>query len=250
MLPVIQIGPLALQAPGLALLLGIWLGLSLAEKHAARHGVSPSKLYNLVFIALIAGLIGARLVYALRYPEAFLASPLSIFSLNPGLLDGLGGAVIGAIAALAYAQRSKLPLWPTLDALTPGLAVFMIGLGAAHFAAGTAFGAPTTLPWGVHLWGETRHPSQLYEILAAALILALLWPGKERLAMPLPGHYFLNFAALSAAARLLLEAWRGDSALLPGGLRLAQVIAWLILAACLWAWQARHKTATPDHPGA
>ena len=91
MLPVLQIGPLALQTPGLILLAGIWLGLWLAERSAHRHGIEPAHLYNLALLALLSGLVGGRLFYVLFYPSAFAASPRSIFSLNPGLFDIWGG---------------------------------------------------------------------------------------------------------------------------------------------------------------
>ena len=41
--------------------------------------------------------------------------------------------------------------------------------------------------------------------------------------------------ALSAAARLGLEAFRGDSLLLPGGWRLAQLVSLGVLIVCLAA---------------
>jgi prolipoprotein diacylglyceryltransferase len=85
----------------------------------------------------------------------------------------------------------------------------------------------------VELWGERRHPSQVYEILAAGAILAILWPGRWKDKTP-AASCFLLFVALSAAARLFLEAFRGDSVLLAGGLRAAQAVAWLALAASLW----------------
>ncbi|HQU35483.1 MAG TPA: hypothetical protein PLR65_02745, partial [Anaerolineales bacterium] len=44
-----------------------------------------------------------------------------------------------------------------------------------------------------------------------------------------PGVLFLNFTALTAGARLFLEAFRADSTLILGGVRLAQVVAWLAL---------------------
>jgi len=44
---------------------------------------------------------------------------------------------------------------------------------------------------------------------------------------------FLVFIALSASARILIEPFRGDSALLTGSLRTAQVVSWLVLAASL-----------------
>jgi prolipoprotein diacylglyceryltransferase len=233
MLPVLNIGPLALQTPGLVILIGLWLGLSLAEKFSAKRGIPPSQLYNLVFVVLVAGVIGARLAYLIRYPEAFASSPLSLISLNPGLLDPLGGLAVGVISGLIYAQRRKIALWPALDALTPLLAVMTIALGISHLASGAAFGATTQVPWGIELWGAKRHPSQVYEILAAMAILSILWPGRWGDQEP-AGRYFLLFVALSALAQLILGAFRGDSLLLPGGWRSAQIAAWLLLAASLW----------------
>jgi phosphatidylglycerol:prolipoprotein diacylglycerol transferase len=199
-----------------------------------------------VFILLAAGLIGARLTYALRYPQIFAANPLGLVSLNTGLLDFWGGLGVGILAAAAYGQRQGLALWPTLDALTPFLAVMAVASGVSHLASGTAFGAPTQLPWGIDLWGARRHPSQGYEILAAGLILAGLWPGHKRQAGWPAGVYFLVFVALSCLARLLLETWRGDSLLLAGGLRTAQVAAWLGMLASLWGLRQRFTQASSD----
>ena len=94
MLPVIQIGPMSMQAPGLILLIGLWVGLVIAERLAPRFGANPNHVYNLVFVALISGVIGARLSYLMQYFQAFLESPASLFSLNLGLLDPVGGAAV------------------------------------------------------------------------------------------------------------------------------------------------------------
>jgi prolipoprotein diacylglyceryl transferase len=233
MFPTLQLGPLALQVPGLVLLAGLWLGLTLSERRAKRHGENPGYLYNLVFIALIAGVIGARLSYAITYPSAFAANPLSLLSINPGLFDPFAGILIGVSAAVIYLYRKQLPLWSTLDALTPLFAVLAIAQGIAHFAAGSAFGSPTDLPWGIHLWGAIRHPTQIYEILLATItLLAVLLIDRFPLGQ-IPGFTFLSFIALSAASRLFIEAFRGDSTLIGSGFRSAQVMSWLVLAACL-----------------
>jgi prolipoprotein diacylglyceryltransferase len=237
MLPILQIGPLAIQTPGLLLLGGLWLGLTLAERHAAQHGVPSNKLYNLIFVALVAGVAGARLAYVLRYPSAFAGNWLSILSLNPGLLDLWGGLASGGICALIYGQRAKMPLLATLDAITPLLAVMSIATHLASLASGAAFGSPANLPWGIALWGMRRHPVQLYQALAAALILLILWPGRKAIQAWQPGRYFLSFMATSALARLILEAFRGDSLIIAGDFRLAQILAWLVLALSLWGLQ-------------
>jgi phosphatidylglycerol---prolipoprotein diacylglyceryl transferase len=232
MLPILQIGPLALPVPPLSLLLALWLGLSLAEKFAPKRGISAESFYNLIFTGLIAGLIGARLGYVFQYPNAFLESPLSLVSLNPGLLDPFAGSAAGLIGMLIYGQRSRLPFWNTLDALTPLLAVLAAGFAVTHIASGEAFGAETNLPWGLNLWGANRHPTQFYELIAAMLILGLLNFWSKSPVAP-AGALFLAFAALTAGSRLFLEAFRGDSLVIFGGLRSAQIVAWMVLAAAL-----------------
>ena len=233
MLPTISLGPLAIPLAPLLVLVGIWLGLLAAERSALRLGLKSDHIDSLVLISLVSGLVGARLAYVLRFPQAFIASPLSLLSRETGLLDPWGGVLVGVIAGLAYAQRRSLPFWPTLDALTSGLAVFAVALGFSHLASGASFGSPTTAPWGILLWGERRQPVQVYEIILAAAILTFILRYGPRFSQRVPGLTFLSFIALTALARLFLEAFRGDSVLLPGGFRSAQVIAWLILALSL-----------------
>jgi phosphatidylglycerol---prolipoprotein diacylglyceryl transferase len=206
----------------------IWVGLWLAEKRSKQHGIGANDLNNITFFPLLGYILGGRILFVLENISAFTQNPQSIISLNLDLFDPIGGLAIAFIVALIYGQRHKLLLWPTLDALTPLLAVSAVGLGLAHLASGSAFGKETSLPWGMQLWGATRHPSQIYEILASLLILGLLRFPK---ADSLPGVRFLTFTALTSGARLFLEAFRGDSTLILGGLRVAQVVAWVILAA-------------------
>jgi prolipoprotein diacylglyceryltransferase len=236
MLPVLQIGPLALPTPALLLLLGFWVALDLTEKLAQRFGADARQIYNTTLVAVLAGLVGARLVYAARAPAIFLENPLDLVAPQPQMLDAASGALVGLLAAFAYGWLRKLPLWPTLDAAATLFSVLAIALGLAHFASGEAFGAPTRPPLAIQLWGEYRHPTQVYETLAALLIAAAIWPGSRavRYTLARPGFRFWIFLALSAAARLLLEPLRGDSILVWNMFRQAQLIAWLILAISLW----------------
>jgi len=207
-----------------------WLGLSLAEKRAARYNVSLEALNNLIFAGLLAYILGGRLFYAAEHFSAFIQSPLSLISLNITLFDSWGALAAALIAGIVYGQRKGLSLWSTLDALTLFFAALAIGLGLSHLASGAAFGQETSLPWGINLWGAIRHPTQIYEIIASTLTWGLLW---FRKADSKPGSDFLLFVALTAASRLVIEAFRGDSALIFGGLRAAQLAAWIILAIAL-----------------
>ncbi|MBT3313612.1 MAG: hypothetical protein HN390_03265 [Anaerolineae bacterium] len=233
MLPVIQIGPLSLQAPGLFLLISLWVGITLAEKNAKNYKLSADQLSNLILIALVSGVVGARIGYIARFPEAFASAPRNIVSLNPGLLDITGGIAAAIIAAMIYGQRKELLFWDTLDTLLPFFGMLAIGMALSNFASGNAFGMETDLPWAVDLWNTKRHPSQIYEIFAALVTLNVLYPPK-RIAQSPAGSAFITFVAITAGYRLFLEAFRGDSTLIFGSIRSAQVIALIVLALALW----------------
>ena len=222
------------------LVIAVWIGISLAEKRAERHGLCKEDLNNITFYGLIAFVIGGRISFVLQNIPAFLKSPLGIISINPDIFDPLGAAAVAFIVAFIYGQRRELILWPTLDALTPYFAILAIGMGLSHLAAGTAFGKETDLSWGINLWNATRHPTQIYETLASLLTFGLIWFQKQN---PRPGILFLTYAALTAASQLFLQAFRGDRTLIFNGLRQEQVIAWVALAVVfiLFEYQLKEK---------
>lgn len=237
MMPILQVGPLAIQLPGLLLLLGVWLGTLTLDRQAARRGLPADRLSKLVFYALLVGLAGARLGYAMRHLPAYLDDPLSLIALQPQTLSAFDGAAAALIFGWAYARRASLPLWRTLDALAPLAAIVAVFFGLANLASGSGFGAATDVPWAIPLWGENRHPSQIYETAAAAIILAvtLRWSRRE-----LPdGVPATAFVALTALARLVLETYRGDSLVVMGGIRAAQGVGLLLLLAGLAGLRAR-----------
>jgi phosphatidylglycerol---prolipoprotein diacylglyceryl transferase len=215
-------------------LAALWVGLALAEKRVERHNLTKEALNNLVYYAILGYILGGRLLFVLGNLSAFSDNPLNIFSLNIDLFDPVGALATAMIVGFAYGQRQKLSLGSTLDALTPFFAILAIGLSLSRLAAGTAFGSPTDVPWGLELWNATRHPTQVYELIAGVFIFGFVW---FRNSGTRSGSDFLWFTSLTAGAHLFLEAFRGDSTLIFGGLRLSQIIAWLILAAALFAFE-------------
>jgi len=233
MYPILQIGPLAIQLPGLLLLAGLWIGTMLAERETARYKLDPGHISNMVFIALAAAIIGARLGYALKYLDLYLDEPLNLLALNLNTLSTTEGIAAGLISAMIYAQRKGLSLTPTLDTLTPGAAVFAIFFALAHISSGDAFGTATTVPWAIELWGATRHPTQIYELLiAVSVMLVILQIRKTKF---FSGFTFTLFVALSAISRLFLEGFRGDSEIVFGSVRGAQLISFAMMIFALIA---------------
>lgn len=221
------------------LLAALWLGLALVEKRVERHGISREVLNNMVFYSLLGYVIGGRLLFVLVNISTFTENPLNVFSMNMDLFDTFGALVTALIVGIIFGERQRLPLWSTLDALTPLFATLAIGLSLSHLAAGTAFGQTTQVPWGIELWNATRHPSQIYEFIASLLVFGILWSRRNN---STAGSNFLFFTALTAGVRLFLEAFRGDSIILFGGIRQAQLVAWLVLAFSLIASESLHST--------
>jgi phosphatidylglycerol:prolipoprotein diacylglycerol transferase len=239
MLPILQIGPAAIPTSKLLLLLGFSLGLTLSEHFSRRRGRDPDPLTNMVLLAVTAGLVLARLAYASLHPALFQARPLDLISLDGRLLDPWAGIAGAGITVLVYGQRKGLRFWETLDRLTPFLALFSVFIGLAHIASGQAFGASSSFPWSIDLWGARRHPSQIYETVGAAVILILLW--KRLGSAQEGGRLFLGFAALASALTVFLIGLRGDSRLILGGFRQEQLLALVVLGLALLLLEVRPR---------
>jgi phosphatidylglycerol---prolipoprotein diacylglyceryl transferase len=237
MLPILQIGPLALQTPGLVLLVGVWLALVVADRSSRQNHFPPNTLENLVLTGLLAFLVGGRAGYVIQYFSIFFDNPLSIISLTPTMFHLEAGLAAGLIAAFIFGQRKSLRLWSTLDALTPAFGVFFVALHLANFASGDAYGSPATLPWAIQLWGDFRHPTQIYEMIAALFIVIVLLIQKDYSRKP--GTDFWAFVAATAFARLFFDFFRGDASTILWNIHQAQIIAWMILAIALW--QLKHR---------
>lgn len=242
MLPILQIGPVAIPVPAVVILIGLWIGISITERLAIYYAINPNHLTNLILISLITGFLAARILYIVQYSATFQKNPLDIFSRNFGLLNPSGGIAAGLIAGLIYGQRKSMPFWRTLDALTPGLATLSIALGVSQLASGSAFGSQSELPWSIELWGASRHPTQIYTIIASTLILWIVLPSRSIWKNRPSGVQFLAYVGFLSFSRIITEAFRGDSPLTLYGLRTPQLTAWLFLGISLISIGFRMRT--------
>lgn len=225
MLPTIHIGPFVLPTAALVYLIGAWLALWAVDRGARRAGLNPDSVYALAITGLLAGVVGARLTFVLLHWSAFQENLLGIiWPLNTGY-SAPGGLLIGATAAFFYGRARRLELWPTLDALAPGLLVALMAVSLADFLSGAGYGEVTRLPWGVSQYGVRRHPVQLYELLvgAAALVVWCWASAPDRRGFP--GRPFLLATAVYGAGRLFVDAYRGNAWLVGGGLHGVQLVA-------------------------
>jgi phosphatidylglycerol:prolipoprotein diacylglycerol transferase len=231
--PILDVGPVAVQLPGLILLLGFWVSLSLAGRRARAAGLPEDMVPGAGMTALLVGLAGARLGYVALHWDAYqgdwkgvLAPVGGAFAMPAGLLVGLGAATL-------YLRRHRPPAAVLLDVLAPSLALMLACISLADLSRGSAYGTVSDLPWAIELWGARRHPTQVYEALAAlaALGLSALCVRRGRW---FDGFFFLSFSSSYGAARLFLEAFRAEPWLLPGGLRAVQVIGLGVVLVSSW----------------
>lgn len=232
MFPVINIGPLSLPAPQLILLLGLWLGSSLAERQIKKTGGNTDILFKIIWGVFLAGIIGARLSFIARNPSAFQRQWISVFSLNPALLDPAGGAVVLLTVGYYLAVKYQVANWSVLDNLVPVIAVLAPSLYLSKFAAGSGFGMITNLPWGINLWGGTRHPVQIYYLISSLVVLYLV-VFRSNSNQYQAGSTMLSFLLYTSGYLTILSSFQDPAGNLIGGFRVYQLISWLVLTACL-----------------
>jgi phosphatidylglycerol:prolipoprotein diacylglycerol transferase len=181
---------------------------------------------------LVATLVGARLTFVALYWPAFRESPLSIiWPLNSGY-NVWGGLIIGLVAAFYHGRANKLTLFPTLDAIAPGLLVGLLVVSLADFLAGPGFGTLTRMPWGMTQFSVRRHPVQIYEIAVAILALLAWWRVRNR--RQNEGELFLMAIGIYSAGRLFVDAFRENAWIGLGGFHMLQIISLVIMLTCLY----------------
>jgi phosphatidylglycerol:prolipoprotein diacylglycerol transferase len=176
--------------------------------------------------------VGGRITYVANNPLAFQGNIISVLSINPNLIDQSGGLLIAIATGYFYLTKKQVPYWKALDAITPLLIALSISLNLANYASGDNFGSATTLPWGIYIWSEIRHPVQLYLFLGDIFTLFIVflinsigdyWPGKT----------FVSVLVFGSAIKLFIFAFQGNSPLLGYGIKQNQVIAWFLLGLSL-----------------
>jgi phosphatidylglycerol---prolipoprotein diacylglyceryl transferase len=135
----ISLGPIEVRWYGFFIALGVFIGVWWAARLAKGRGLDPDKLMDMVLYLVIAGIIGARLVYVITSPAAFFGpggDPISAFYIWQGGLS-FHSAVIGALLALwIYARITRVNMWAYADVMTPAAALGIMGGRLGNFMNG------------------------------------------------------------------------------------------------------------------
>lgn len=249
----LHVGPLAIRWYGVLMATAMALGLWLAHRDARRRGLDSERLLKASELALLGGLIGARLYYVAFNLDYYSRFPGKIFAIWEGGLAIHGGVLGGILVGGIYAWRRRLPLRQYLDVAAPSLALGQAIGRWGNFFNEEAFGRPTNLPWKLYISPPHRppgfaqfdyfHPTFLYEsIWDFAVFLALVLWLRPTLRNR-PGALFFCYVGLYSIGRFAIEALRLDSFWV-GNFRVPQIasVVGLVVAGLGLLWTRRRAT--------
>jgi phosphatidylglycerol:prolipoprotein diacylglycerol transferase len=241
---------------GVMMLLAFLAAAAVHRSETRRLGGDPETTWDLLFLAVVGGILGAKIYYMLlNYPQ-LVRDPMSLVFARGGLV--WYGGFLGGLGLVVWQIRRKgLPLAQQADMIAPGLAL-AYGVGRVGcFLVGDDWGRPTgswvgiAFPNGapptrvdiierefgiqvdpelVSRFGDIVpvHPTQLYEVGLSLLIFFLLWSIRKH--GHAKGWLFMGWLALAGAERFLVEFFRAKDDRFFGFLTLAQVISLALVA--------------------
>lgn len=229
--------------------LAIMIGAILFFKEAKKNKLKEEFLVNLVFYAVVFGIIGARLYYCLFNLDYYIHSPIEILKIWEGGLAIHGGIIAGAIWIIYYSKKHKINFLKVFDIVAPSLLIAQAIGRWGNFFNQEAHGPevaksvlenlhlPKFIIEGMNIDGVYYHPTFLYEsvwnLIGFAILIYLRKKKKLRIGT-LTGIYFMWYSL----ARFFIESLRTDSLML-GPLKIAQVVSILLFA--LGAYLVFHK---------
>jgi phosphatidylglycerol:prolipoprotein diacylglycerol transferase len=222
---------------GILIMLGVVAAAFLGQAEAKRRGINPDYIWDVLFWAVLAGIIGARLWHVFTPPPSmieqgittkwYLTHPLDMLNIRNGGL-GIPGAIIGgALAMWIYCRKKKISFLSLTDTVIPGVALAQAVGRWGNFFNQELYGKPTSLPWKLYIDPAHRvsgyqnfdyfHPLFLYESLWNVLNMAiLLWMSHRIKNWLKPGDLFYIYMIMYSIGRFSLEFLRLDASQIGG----------------------------------
>ncbi len=240
-------GPLWIQMYGVMIAIGFLVFLWLTLRHPLRKKLISKEVYlNTLFIGLMSGIIGGRLLYVFSNFAEFYNNWLEIiYPWNPGFV--VLGSIIGVLVIVPlYLRWHKVPVLQFFD-LAALYAPIMQAIGRLGcLCAGCCYGAPASTLWcaitftnpvGHAPLDTPLHPTQIYTGIASLIIFCILYKNAQKL-FPKPGSLLCLFLILENVARFSIDFWRGDrqpiiASWFDGALTISQVQSFSIVGFAL-----------------
>ena len=233
-LEVFSIGAFSMRWYSLMWLIGLAMAYLMVRWLYKKQGIANEKFEPLFIYCFMGILVGARLGHCIFYqPDYFLTSWKGVIEmLLPIKIDAMGGwHMIGyqglashggtlglIITLLLYVRRFKVPVWTVLDniAIATGITACCIRIGNLMNSEIVGKITDESLPWAFWFVQNDgpqnivlRHPGQLYEAIAYALLFGLMfWLYKKMPQRVGTGFYFGLCLAYIFTFRFFIEYYK------------------------------------------
>jgi phosphatidylglycerol:prolipoprotein diacylglycerol transferase len=258
-----NIGRFEFTGFGIAVLAAFIIAQIIAQHELWRRGHDPAPISDLIFAAVIGGLLGGKIYYAILMGDV-----TALFS-RAGLVFW-GGLMGGIVAVLFVASRKHLSLYRVADVGGISVAAAYAVGRTGCWAVGDDYGRPWNGPWAVAfpngapattVENMTRlfhmhfpagmnplevvsvHPTQLYEVILAFVMFLILWRLRDH--KHAEGWLFGLYCVLAGVERFVMEIFRAKDDRFFGPFTTAQVVAiGFVIAGIIIMQSRRNITAT------
>lgn len=224
-----NIGSFPVHSFGVMMVIAFFSGLWLVRKRAPAFGFDPAKISDVAFYALIAGVLGARIVFIAQEIPYYIKNWHELLTFEFQGLTSFGGLFFGMAVLIIWAIRKRHSILRLLDLCAPA---FILGHAIGRVGCllnGCCYGAKCdpSFPLGVHVAGSTElhYPAQAYDSIMNLMVLGVLLLMERKVLKP--GVETGVALALHGLARFIYEFSRaaGGSSTYWGSLPITQAQA-------------------------
>lgn len=221
----LSFGPFTIHWYSLCWLIGLALAYLIVQRLYREQKVKEGLFDPLFVYCFIGILVGARLGHCLFYqPDIFLSSwhhfveifiPIEFLSDGSWHFTGYrglashGGTLGLMIALWAYVRKTGMNLWQVLDNIAIATPVTACFIRLGNLMNSEIIGKVTDVPWAFvfeRVDAMPRHPGQLYEAIAYAILFFIGWRLYRRMPQRVGTGYFFGLClAYVFTARFFIE---------------------------------------------
>ncbi|ORL40049.1 prolipoprotein diacylglyceryl transferase [Prescottella equi] len=250
-----HVGPLALRAYALCIIVGIVVAIVWGDRRWVARGGEKGTVLDIAVWAVPFGLIGGRLYHVITdWPTYFGegGSPADALKIWQGGLGIWGAVALGAVGAWIGCRRRGIPLPAFGDAIAPAIVLAQAIGRLGNWFNQELYGRETTVGWGLEIYERTDasgrvdtlngvsngvvqqvvHPTFLYELVWNLLIVVLLVAVDRQFKIG-HGRLFALYVAGYCAGRFWIELMRSDHASEILGIRVNSFTSALVFLAAV-----------------
>ena len=232
----LQIGSFSIYWYSIMIILGICAGVLASIPVLKKKKIDYDNFYNMVFYAIIFGLLGARIWYVLFNLDYYLLYPEDIIKIWNGGLAIQGGIILGIIVIYIYTKKHNMKFLETLDIMAVSVQLGQVFGRWGNFFNSEAHGGivsksfiehfPKFIQKGMFIEGNYYHPTFLYESVLNLIcaVFLIFFRKKDRKDGTILSIYLIFYGII----RFFIESLRTDSLML-GNIRVAQLISILFI---------------------